>query len=1276
MVNQVIFFLTLFFPFLASSIPIGSNCSLSSIFCGSSSIERLVCDNGICKGGYLNNNCGSSQPCASTLFCNSGGICDKCPAGCNICGNQTNCFTCLPGYILSNGTCISLPLGCLLSTLNATYCTTCNSSYYLSNGQCKNCPYNCLNCTTQSTCLQCAYGFYWDFASSQCLPGVSNCVSATTATNCNLCAAGFYYYLDSSNVASCNQGPVNCSCAYPVATCKACRSGYLLNTPASNICPATNTANSCSQYSVSNCLLSVDGIGCYMCNSGYLLHNNCSVPQLGCQIAASVSTCQNCQSGYYLSNGTCYPCYIQSGTTNSTSSPCSTCIGPLRNQCTGCKSGYVFVSSINYGCQPCAPNCLTCTVNGPGNCDTGACAPGFYQAGNNTNSMCLRCDSSCTTCSGPSNAGCTACASNYTNYTSGGTTTCCPICNAGYFAFANTGSCACLICSPSSNCSTCNITATNCTSCPQTLPFYFSSAAGTCTTGTAIPNCVYFNGTSSTVQCISCSIFNLPRDDGVACVYSTVQNCAKVSSLNVLNCSSCTPGYAPSTNTSCVPCTSPCGTCSGNTAVALSNCTSCIANTSTNYYYYTAPVGITSGYCTQCAANCLNCTTTACSTCNSGYYPSGAICVLCPTGAICTTASVISSCQSGYSLTWDNSTCLPIPTSANCIFTNATSSSTGFQGYSDRCTTCASGYTLAVYPGNTLAYVNAIYNSDPCVPCTTNCSGCNAAQPSNCTSCKPGYYSLANNTCNSCPSLCAVCTSSTNCTICNTGYILAVNGSCVSNSVLGVDPNCISTNGSLLTCTACATGYVLARQSCFKCSNNGGITYAATCSPPPTDVNGNDINSSQVTTTSCLIGSYATPLCSGMGPICVGLYPNSPNECLPNGCAPGYYNITTNSYFGCVGCNAVYSCAACAIGCTSCTNSSFCYSCTTGYYLLNNVCTPCSSNCLTCITNASYCTSCPQGYVINGTLCSNCQLVGGPTGTCNCPNGTYWSGFSCQNCITGCNICSSTTGCITCGSNSIYDPTKNICITPSDPNCVAIYYTSIAMPTTCKICAIDSYLDSNSSSCTLCSSKIPNCKSCSSNSICILCYTGYYTNSASTCSACNISLPNCDTCSSTTKCDQCSLGYFWNSSLSACVACGYGCSVCSNTSSCLICGNGFTFINGSCQLCPPGCATCLTYLNCTSCTSRYYYVNQSAQCSPCSSLCNTCTSSGSNNCTSCIGNATFPIGVLSGPNGCSCVARMTYSASTGSCIPVGSTSFGKYLFAWGVCIIAILIAIF
>lgn len=150
-----------------------------------------------------------------------------CLAPCATCNNNNNtqCTSCLAGYILSgsscapvttcNGTCNYCPFNymlmnqsclqcsnntcarCLASNLSS--CASCFSGYYLNQGSCMSCPTGCSTCINQNNCLTCALGF------------VSQVQSIATQTLCVACQA------------PCAQ------CVRNAQTCTVCQQGYTLN---------------------------------------------------------------------------------------------------------------------------------------------------------------------------------------------------------------------------------------------------------------------------------------------------------------------------------------------------------------------------------------------------------------------------------------------------------------------------------------------------------------------------------------------------------------------------------------------------------------------------------------------------------------------------------------------------------------------------------------------------------------------------------------------------------------------------------------------------------------------------------------------------------------------------------------------------------------------------------------------------------------------------------------------------------------------------------------
>ncbi|KAH9984463.1 insulin-like growth factor binding protein [Russula vinacea] len=205
----------------------GSTCQPCSPSCstcsGATSNECIVCGNGqfslggscvptngngVCDGSSMvaNNNkheC-DSEHFFTIFYCprldligNKG-----CPAKCTSCGipnfnvastiNQLQCAACLPGFVLSNGTCVgSCPSGTFLSPTDnltctacssqcgtcvgaADFCLTCNGGQLASGGKCvSSCPSNTI--TTAGTC-------------TTCHPDCATC-SGTSFNQCSSCSS-------------------------------------------------------------------------------------------------------------------------------------------------------------------------------------------------------------------------------------------------------------------------------------------------------------------------------------------------------------------------------------------------------------------------------------------------------------------------------------------------------------------------------------------------------------------------------------------------------------------------------------------------------------------------------------------------------------------------------------------------------------------------------------------------------------------------------------------------------------------------------------------------------------------------------------------------------------------------------------------------------------------------------------------------------------------------------------------------------------------------------
>ena len=103
-----------------------------------------------------------------------------------------------------------------------------------------------------------------------------------------------------------------------------------------------------------------------------------------------------------------------------------------------------------------------------------------------------------------------------------------------------------------------------------------------------------------------------------------------------------------------------------------------------------------------------------------------------------------------------------------------------------------------------------------------------------------------------------------------------------------------------------------------------------------------------------------------------------------------------NNCFICYKCEIIY--------CDECTNT-VCTKCLDGFYLNNNKCSFCNTNCETCSGSADNCDSCNFGYYKSNGECkkcdSNCYSCSGSAAFCtNCNYGYYLdSSNSCVQCV-------------------------------------------------------------------------------------------------------------------------------------------------------------------------------------------------------------------------------------------------------------------------------------
>lgn len=181
--------------------------------------------------------------------------------------------------------------------------------------------------------------------------------------------------------------------------------------------------------------------------------------------------------------------------------------------------------------------------------------------------------------------------------------------------------------------------------------------------------------------------------------------------------------------------------------------------------------------------------------------------------------------------------------------------------------------------------------------------------------------------------------------------------------------------------------------------------------------------------------------------------------------------------------------------------------------------------------------------------------------------------LQCKNCSSPCLNCHyKSTYCISCDStSSLILLQNNSCVSQCSTN-YTYPATSIPIPS-CISCQ---------SPCLTCSSQTA-CLSCisgyrfSGNQCSTSCVVRYYFNSSST--SCQQCSPNCIACTSATFCQSCASNYFINSL--------------SHTSNDCVssCPSGFynSILSGSCQSCIYPCSTCTSDVDCLTCQNGIFY---------------------------------------------------------------------------------------
>ncbi|KAL4502402.1 hypothetical protein ABPG72_011989 [Tetrahymena utriculariae] len=971
--------------------------------------------------------------------------CIQCPYQCSACTSASFCTECKLGFVMNN---TDNQCYCQAGSTfdpKTQKCISCSSNQYFdTNSGCSPCDPSCKTCQNQATqCTSCQAPkvFYQFTCNNQCSPGYyadqfymcqpcsSNCMTCkTTSTTCvtcndtfqlqqdNTCACVNQVYDPQTNkciscapnqvydpvqqkCSDCNPSCSTCKDASNLNTCTSCPTGQVLyNGNCQNTCPPQyySDQNQTCQPCSTNCKTCINNSNtctscpdntftlqnnqCVCLNSFYdSLHNTCLYCNPTCQTCQDINnlnictscpavkilynqTCiDQCPDMTYLSNNKCLPC----------NSNCKTC-AVQDTQCTSCYSPLTIVGT-SCQCQignynPNTKTCIQCSQNQ------------FYDS---VNYQCVNCDTSCLTCQDINNLNiCTSCLAGKILYNQACIDSC-P--DQTYLSNSN-----CLPCN--SNCKTCVVSDTQCTSCYS--PFTVVGTSCQCLIGNYNPN------TKTCIQCSQNQLYDNVHYLCISCDLSCL-TCQDINNLNI--CTSCLtgkilynqtcldscPDQTYLSNNNCLPCNSNCKTCT----VSDTQCTSCYSpftvvgtscqclkgnynpNTKTCIECQQSQVYDDVNYqCVNCDTSCLTCldknNTNKCTSCKAPLVLSNSSCVAqCPDHQYTDQNQVCQNCDPN---------CLTCQTqSTNCKTCNLT-----FTLQNSECVCLNSVYDTQSKTCETCAS-NQIYDSinQICVNCNTNCLTCQGlgSQLNTCTSCSPPlilynskcvfscppqmYYDSNTKTCQKCNPSCLECSgASTTCTSCNPPLV-AKNGICVCGSGLFMRngicydscPPGTFKNNDKMTCDTCDI-------SCLNCRSSGS---------------GSCIN--------CAVG-YELNLIGLCILICpTSQYPDSSNiKCLP--CPP--------------------VCAVCTnpLSCSSCVppmlfyNSQCIPSCPPGFSNHFGTCIPsgsCDNSCVMCDQQAN-CIQCPNGQYIQGKICVS-----------DCSTGYYQIPVAgiCNPCFKGCDKC-------------------------------------------------------------------------------------------------------------------------------------------------------------------------------------------------------------------------------------------------------------------------------
>ena len=1171
--------------------------------------------------------------CPIKMF-DSKGVCKPCMAGCDVCEDCDNSFTCIK--------CTS-PLN--LTSDKKKCVETCPDGFSPKESKCAPCVLdNCKNCAKNtSICDVCKLptslllnscvpscppkGYYKSKDGSQCLKCPVGCLTCN-ADRCITCDTGFALKKDVKCVNVCDKGFVkvnkkctecevkNCNvCDKTLKNCKDCKSPYLLekndkgiNTCVESCCEGQFNNGGVCENCIKNCSLCSNNKECITCKPGFVNYNGQCVLR--------------CPSNFVQKELKCVKCEDPN---------CIRCNPDSRNKCQLCETGYSLKNNVcvsNCGdkffkfeveqsyseCKPCDKNCKTC--KGTSQCTecekgtsmlNGKCTPlcgnGFTL---NSRNVCIEClPKNCDKCDVNNPVNCINC--KFGNYLKGGQ--CVKQCGEGFRINKN----YCEECNDK-NCNVCLVSATKCEVCDTPLLLNKGTCVKSCSSGQ-----VAFRG-----KCVDCTDKNCE-----ICHPSHEEKCRQCNTGYVLTtkkeCASTCPKGSYLNNGRCLPCKPSCISC-----INSEKCTECVKG-----YFLTKEQkcddkcgkreSLVNGKCEKCNDElCKKCSPNSkyeCIQCKKGMLNYKHICYKeCPPSTL-QVGNTCVLCDENCVKCIDTKTCLkcnPISVLENNICVD--NCSLGYKLKDGKCQKCENPRAKSCnreeeeckdsfFRLKKLCVDKCPLGYSPdlnrnCIKCSEKCLHCSA--PNTCDKCLKTAVYLAGKCLDKCPvgfvqalGKCLPC-DGPNCDLCkpnNTKYCIDCTKPLISNKGTCV-PRC--PDGSFISGGKCKP----CDQNCLTCVNKDTCT---TCKGKLTKSADGKCNP------DCQLGKVRVlgeciycqdPNCL----ICSNLNINKCSKCVP-GLILYKDECLTKCPVGTTKNPDTNTCSPCSIYCDQC-DMKKCIKCTPGFYVFEknpNYCTRCTNKSVVVVNNTT-CATCKPANCLkcvssNSEKCEVCDisklLV---DGKCldSCPSGTFKKGEKCLPCGTNCLTCQNANTCITCKPNFVNFEGK------------------------CDDCCPIGYVLNDNNKCSQCASR--NCEDCEKNlTSCKKCkplfilYNGECRKScpngtaekSGVCVPCNKNCPIClaDRC---LKCDKgfkllkddcvtvCPDGYFDKGK--RCVPCqDQNCKVCNPDSKCSICK-------------PPHVLT-LNNVCKTECDKGSYKNADNTKCIKCDKGCDICR--GSNKCTEC-----------------------------------------------------------